>query len=244
VLSPDGHTLAFLSNRSGNEEVWLLDVASGATRQLTHFDGPKLQDLAWSPDSQMLLTSVPEAGQFDITLIDKRSGATKLVAATASDERHGAFTGDGRAVLFVRRSGSKFALRRYNFVSGDESAVLPSVMRLVPSERAGPVVFTRPFEDGVWIGGGREGPPRKLVPFPDMTRMRDILVANDTIWTVRPDGKKTRLVSVDPRTGARHAFRTLPDIARPSGIAIVGDAVVYARSLRLEADLYALRVKD
>jgi len=244
VLSPNGRALAFLSNRSGSEEAWLLDVTSGETRQLTHFNGPKLQDLAWSADSNMLLTSAPNGGQFDIFLIDKRSGASKPVAATALDERHGAFSPDGRAVLFVRRSGSRFELRRFDFVSGSDTAVLPSVMRLIPTEMAGPFVFTRPFEGGVWVAGGRDGTPRKVVPFPDLTRMRDIVAVKNKVWTVQPDGKSTRLVSVDLQTGVQRPFRLLPDIARPSGIAIIGDTVVYARSLRVEADLFALRLKD
>lgn len=192
----------------------------------------------------MLLTSVPTNGQFDIFLVDKRRGTARPVAATSLDERHGAFTADGRAILFVRRSGSRFELRRFDFVSGDDTDVLPSVMRLVPSDQAGTLVFTKPFENGVWVDDPGNGQPRKLLPFPDMTRMRDIVAGKDRLWTVQPDGKTMRLVSVDYLTGEQHRFRTLPDMARPSGIAIIGDAVVYARSLRVEADLYALRLKD
>ena len=224
VLAPDGQTLAFLSNRTGSEEVWLLDVAKGASRQLTRFHGPKLQDIAWSADSTMLLTSVPNEGQFDIFLVDKASGASRPIATSPLDERHGSFSADGRAVLLVRRAGSKFELRRYDLLSGKDALVLPSVMRLVSNGMGGPLVFTRPFEDGVWVAE-RTGRSAQAPAVSRLTRMRDIVAGKTQLWTVRPDEKAMRLVSVDFRTGEQHDFRILPGMARPSGIAIVGNSV-------------------
>jgi TolB protein len=45
--APDGRHLVFVSDRSGVRQLWVLDVESGRTRQLTH--GGSVRRPAWSP---------------------------------------------------------------------------------------------------------------------------------------------------------------------------------------------------
>ncbi|MEO6580272.1 MAG: hypothetical protein ABIN83_03870 [Sphingomicrobium sp.] len=242
MVSPDSKRIAFLSNRSGSQEIWLLDAQTGAARRVTHFGGPGLQDLSWSRDGTALLTSVPRDGQFDIAMIDLRSGRMTPIAATRLDERHGAFSPDGNGIDFVRRSGSAFVLWQYDLASKKEHALAAGVMRLVPTKAGEPLVFTRPFQNGLWIADRTEN-IRKVADFPDVTRMRDIAVSGNTIYAVRIDDGKAMLIAVDARSGAQRLVRQLPEIARPSGIAIFGSTIVYARALRFDADLYRLSLK-
>ena len=50
--SPDGRYVAFVSDRSGEEEIYIVDQAGGEARQLTDEKFGRLTDLVWSPDSQ------------------------------------------------------------------------------------------------------------------------------------------------------------------------------------------------
>src|SRR4051794_24647707 len=62
--SPDGKTLAFLSDRSGKAQVWLLPRDGGEPRKLTdHVTA--VSDMAWSPDGKTLafLAADPETEQ-------------------------------------------------------------------------------------------------------------------------------------------------------------------------------------
>lgn len=55
--APDGHRLAFISDRTGRPCVWLLDLAGGGEAQpVLKGDNDKLEvsDLAWSPDGKYL----------------------------------------------------------------------------------------------------------------------------------------------------------------------------------------------
>ena len=45
--APDGRHLVFTSNRTGTQELFVVDVESGRIRQLTHERGARLA--AWSP---------------------------------------------------------------------------------------------------------------------------------------------------------------------------------------------------
>lgn len=60
--SPDGQTLAFVSDRDGEEEIWLVDQAGKSpARQLTDGNVGRYSNLVWAPDSRHLAYRDEEA---------------------------------------------------------------------------------------------------------------------------------------------------------------------------------------
>ncbi|MFW6075098.1 MAG: S9 family peptidase, partial [Chloroflexota bacterium] len=51
--SPDGNTIAFISDRSEKRQVWMIRVTGGEAWQLTEFDDD-VTDFCWSPDGRQL----------------------------------------------------------------------------------------------------------------------------------------------------------------------------------------------
>jgi dipeptidyl aminopeptidase/acylaminoacyl peptidase len=49
--SPDSHSIAFLSDRSGTIQIWSMPINGGEARQLTHFP-TNIESFLWSPDGQ------------------------------------------------------------------------------------------------------------------------------------------------------------------------------------------------
>jgi tricorn protease len=82
--SPDGARLAFISDRSGEENVWLVDSTPGAKpTQLTTFEGMRLDTLTWTPDSKGL---VFEDVAQRLWLVDV---ATKKLTKVAENDQSG-----------------------------------------------------------------------------------------------------------------------------------------------------------
>lgn len=81
--SPNGEVLAFLSNRSGKNQVWTIALAGGEATQLT--DLPEgVTDFAWSPDgSTIALVTKTEQEQ-----LDEQNEASKEKAEDKSDVVH------------------------------------------------------------------------------------------------------------------------------------------------------------
>ncbi len=71
--SPDGQRLAFLSQQSGWNEVWLVRPDGVGLRQLTHL-GVDVNDLAWSPDGTKLAATLNRGGALHLALIDTQTG--------------------------------------------------------------------------------------------------------------------------------------------------------------------------
>ena len=86
LYSPDGKLLAFASNRSGNGDIYVLNIETGAVQRITYDDG--VDELnAWSSDSKYIYfssTSRDIAGMRDVFRV-KASGGTPV---TVTDDRY------------------------------------------------------------------------------------------------------------------------------------------------------------
>lgn len=72
--SPDGQWLAFLSQRSGYNEIWLMRGNGQDLHQLTTA-GADIGEFTWSPDGKQLACTVNRGGAFDLALVSVASGA-------------------------------------------------------------------------------------------------------------------------------------------------------------------------
>ena len=104
--SPDGKQVAFLSDQSGEEQIWLAPaLGSGEPHQLTHDHKGPLHRLQWSPDGKYLATTDREQR---ILLVDAASGNITLVDQTSVGSSYDdvndsyRFSPDGKWLAFNR----------------------------------------------------------------------------------------------------------------------------------------------
>jgi dipeptidyl aminopeptidase/acylaminoacyl peptidase len=97
--SPDGKTIAFISNRSGDNQVWLVPVAGGEARQLTRFKRP-LSNIEWSPDGTRLLATA-KIGPSDNEENNDDKADVKIINRLHYKLNGEGFFGDRRTHIFV-----------------------------------------------------------------------------------------------------------------------------------------------
>ncbi len=101
--SPDGKSVAFVSNISGRNNIWLVAAAGGWPTQLTISD-QRQSSPAWSPDGRWIAYQSDYDGdeQWDIFLVSPKTGHvvnvtnTRLIA-----EEHPAWSPDGRYLAYM-----------------------------------------------------------------------------------------------------------------------------------------------
>ncbi|MGH8175788.1 MAG: TolB family protein, partial [Steroidobacter sp.] len=78
AYSPDGSTIAFVSDRSGSENLWIANADGSQPRQLSKDDDDRtFVSPAWSPDGQYVYASrsIPSFGIFEIWMYHVRGGS-------------------------------------------------------------------------------------------------------------------------------------------------------------------------
>lgn len=137
-FSPDGLKLAYLSNRTGKNQIYVLELAGGEAKRLTDFK-EGIRSFIWSPDSSCLVAVARKESdeQSDVKVIKRLryrkdgegfygperihlwkvsvAGDMEQLTYGEFDEEEPAFSPDGKTILFV------------SWRSHDEREVTPSL---------------------------------------------------------------------------------------------------------------------
>ncbi len=98
--SPDGRTIAFISDRSGTDEIWLVDQAGGEPRQVTSGGDTYKYELRWSPDGTKLLWNDK---MLRLSFVDVATKAVTVAAtAQAGEINLFAWSPDSRWIAYGR----------------------------------------------------------------------------------------------------------------------------------------------
>ncbi len=111
-LSPDGQRVAYVSDKGGSEQIWVMNVDGTDARPLTDDPDARFTDPVWDPSGPWILgrrrtVDTRSIGVTELWLLHLDGG--KGVALTSKDEHPHAgeatFSADGRAIYFSSRSG-------------------------------------------------------------------------------------------------------------------------------------------
>lgn len=121
--SPDGRSIAFISDRSGEDQVYLMNQdGSGEARQLTQGFAVMLTSLEWAPDGKRLAFTDKNGKLYALTLADRK------VAEVADDAFGGlndyAWAPDGQWIAFtLGNANGNRSLHLWNAVEGKNTRV-------------------------------------------------------------------------------------------------------------------------
>src|SRR5690348_10299753 len=101
-FSPDGSSVAFLSDLSGVAQIYLVPRQGSDIKQLTSYPEP-INDLAFSPTNNELLFAMAQGGneRFQLYLFNMSSGETeRLTNNDVAIYRFGGWSYDGKLITY------------------------------------------------------------------------------------------------------------------------------------------------
>ncbi len=222
-FSPDGATLAFVSDLGGVPQVWTVPVAGGWPMAVTALDDP-VQGVSWSPRGDWLAFSLAPGGGMNaqVYLVRPDGAGLRLLTDGGTDNnRLGPWTHDGHALLIGSNRRDPAAIDAYLY--DVESGVLRLVAR----------------NDGIGSAtdvsrDGRRALLDRVVGRGDSNLfLVDLESGEDMLLTPHegagvyaegrfaPDGRSAYLISDEGRDYAALARIALPEGGRPGAVEMV-----------------------
>ena len=184
--SPDGRKIAFQSDRSGCEEVWVCNADASAPFQVTNFGTGFSGSPRWSPDSRQIVFDRLEAQNWAIYVVSSEGGQPVRISTNAGNNVTPLWSPDGRWIYFASDRTGRSEVWKLPITGGSEVQITrdggatPAL-----SVDGSSLYYTRssgPSNVTLWsmpIGGGRETKILERLLFP-----RAYAVANHGIYFI------------------------------------------------------------
>ncbi|MGN3975012.1 amidohydrolase family protein [Tsuneonella sp. SYSU-LHT278] len=193
--SPDGTRIAFVSDRGGGDNIWLMRADGSDKKPLTKEDFRLLNQPSWSPDGRYIVakkhfTTARSLGTGEVWLFHV-DGGTGVQLVKRVDEKHQkelgepTFAPDGKTIYFTRditpggvfqyaqdSNRSLFAIERYELETGETHRLTAGnggAVRPNPSPDGKYLAFVRRerAKSKLFVRDLASGNERKLMDLPD-----------------------------------------------------------------------------
>ena len=166
--SPDGTKIAFMSNRSGNWEIWVSDSDGSNVLQLSSFGTKDTGSPRWSPDGKLIaFDSRVGSDVANIYLVDPRGGVPHKLDIDVRGTNEPNWSHDGKWIYFGSREDPK--IWKVASTGGHAVQIAQHLGHLPFESPDGKYVYFSSFEGQLWrvaIDGSGEQPVQGMPRMP------------------------------------------------------------------------------
>ena len=101
--SPDGDSIAFVSHRSGDMEIWKCDSDGSNPVQLTSLGALVTSRPRWAPDGKSIVFHSDAEGHFDVYVVNADGGAPRRLTSDPSVDASPTWSRNGKWIYFNSR---------------------------------------------------------------------------------------------------------------------------------------------
>ncbi|SMO45692.1 PD40 domain-containing protein [Solitalea koreensis] len=116
--SPDGKSYAYIVSEKGKSNLVIVDINTGANKQQIIIKGlPYFSNPTWSPDGNTILVTGLKDGHSDLFLYNLQTKKVRQLTNDYYSEIQGAWSKDGKKIVFVSDRGNDTDLPKLKFGS-------------------------------------------------------------------------------------------------------------------------------
>jgi Tol biopolymer transport system component len=117
-FSADGKKVAFGSDRSGNDEIWISGSDGSNPMQLTSFGGAANGSPRWSPDAKHIAFDANVTGQWQIHLVDVNGGRPRRITNSPAPDMIPTWSRNGKWIYFASHRSRDLQVWKVSIDSG------------------------------------------------------------------------------------------------------------------------------
>jgi Tol biopolymer transport system component len=240
-LSPDRSRVAFVSDRSGRDQVWLADADGTAVRALSNLELDHVQSPRWSPDGRTLVVAGSRGGEWQLWTIDVGTGAAKRIEVDGAAQAP-SFSRDGQWLYYTTNRTGRWEIWRRAWPDGTpQQLTTEGGFAALESRDGDSLYYVRPDRNGLWKRPRDPGGDDVLVT-PELYAgdWNNWYVTEDAIYFVaRPDKENAHLARYSLIEETAERLRPLPNLLPRSGMTLSGDgrALVVAQVAKTDVDV-------
>lgn len=229
TVSRGTNTLAFISDRSGNEEIWIRKQGQSFERKLTSYkDGRHYFDLQWSPDGKWIAGMTIN----EIHLTDANTGNWRKLKIL-QEELTGISWKDNQTLSFSVNASGKWQVKLYNILN-DQLKNAPGdwqFVRHAPNSR-----------DSLWVDQedalfyGNQLTPLELTSTRVLQNRRfNVVKVGDSVYYTADNADRSQLI--------QHNVNTLQSVALFAidagvGVSVGESGVFYSQLTKSDTNIY------
>lgn len=112
AFSPNGERIAFASQRSGNQEIWISERDGSNPVRLTFFDGPLASTPRWSPDGTQIAFDSRGEGHADVYVTGTAGDRPRRLNTSEADDVAPSWSSDGKWIYFASNRSGRWQIWR------------------------------------------------------------------------------------------------------------------------------------
>jgi len=216
TFSPVDGRVAFVSDRSGTQQVWLTDPARGETYALTESGEPTLRYPVWRSDGERILITGRGTAIGSLIEIDIATHTRRVLTASDEDVRYGVYgPRPGSYVAVVGGNGEGRELIQFENENGTETSRLVlarDVARIDYDRSDATVYFTKVSEAGLFKVDQKSGNETLVTRRINPAHLDGWLVLGGHVFYIETRAKgPSRVHELDPVSGDDRVVASIPD---------------------------------
>jgi Tol biopolymer transport system component/DNA-binding winged helix-turn-helix (wHTH) protein len=159
--SPDGRRIVFVSDRTGSDELWIIDSEGQQARQITSFGGPSVGSPRWSLDGRQIAFDSAGGGDVGIYLVASEGGTARRITTPGISCVRPSWSRNGNWIYFGSNRSGVWEIWKTTPQGGSPVQVTHAGGREAFEDPEGKFVYysKAPPLKGIWripSGGGEE----------------------------------------------------------------------------------------